>query len=78
MYLTITAIRFTSIAFLTKQLNIRSVTLTTTGERNNVIIFQVNGTAETLAFTTISSVYDFLGGLRNVPTLAKTEKADEQ
>jgi len=74
--LTITAIRFTSIAFLTKQLNIRSVTLTATGERNNVIIFQVNGTAATLADATIPRKYNLFRGFRNISTLTKTGKAD--
>jgi hypothetical protein len=72
MNFAVATIRLASVALLTKQLNIRSVALASTGEWYYVIIFQVYGTAAAFADTAISCINNLLRSFRNMTALTKT------
>jgi hypothetical protein len=73
---TIATVRLASVASLTKQLNIGSIVASSTGKRNNMIVFQLQRTATTPTGATIAGKYDLFRGLGNGPTLRKATEAE--
>lgn len=78
VYVTNTSVRLAPVAFLTKQLNVRSIAAPTTGKRNDVIVFQLHGTAATCTLTAITGIHDLFCRGRDVPTLRKSDNAAKQ
>jgi hypothetical protein len=72
MNFAITTVWFTSVTFLTKQLNISNYTLSAARVWNNMIILKALGASTTFANTTISGKNNFFCCFWNMAALRKT------
>jgi hypothetical protein len=59
-------------------LNIRSITASTAGKRNDVVVFNAGSAATTLTPSAISRKNDLFSGSRNITALGKTAEAEEK
>lgn len=78
VYLARTAVRFASVAFHAKQLNIGGHAGSTAREGHDVIIFQVHGASAALANTSVSGEDNLLGRFRHIPALRETSGAHQE
>lgn len=78
VYFARTAVRFASVAFHAKQLNVGGHTGSTAREGHDVIIFQVHGASAALTNASVSGEDNLFGRFRDIPALRKTSGTHQE
>ena len=77
MHFAETTIRFASVAFSTQQLYVGGISLATTGEGDDMIIFQQLAAAATFANATVAGEYNSLCRGGYIPALGKRNEGEQ-